>query len=283
MKTDYAETDNYHHLLSIIGAGLDQFVRFEHPDAMHPDNNWRTALDLPLPQRGIGIEQVAQELVSQVIPNGASSPKPGFSGFITTGSTSASVLASTAASVASPQRYTHTAFNFLEELSLEWLAEMCGLDQMQGVYSSGGSVANLVALGGARQSAFEQWGSDPAAEGINKPVRVYASEECHHTIQRSAGVLGIGRRSVQLIGCDSTGRMRVDDLHRTIAADKNSGILPMAVVANAGSVNTGAIDPLQEIGEIAAEHSVWFHIDGAYGLPGILDERISHKCSSEDW
>ena len=66
----------------------------------------------------------------------------------------------------------HTAFNFLEELSLRWLAEMCGLGNMQGVYSSGGSVANLIALGGARQSAFEKIGHDPAANGINKPVSV---------------------------------------------------------------------------------------------------------------
>ena len=276
MPIEQAETANLQALLSQIGAGLDQFLKFDHPDALHPDNNWRDALDMPLPQQGVGIGQVTRELLNQVIPNGSPVPRPGFSAFITTGSTTASTLASTAASIASPQRYMHTAFNFLEELSLQWLAQMCGIEQMQGIYSSGGSVANLVALGAARQSAFEKLGHDPAADGIDRPVSVYASAECHHTIQRSAGVLGIGRRAIRSIACDDKGRMRVDALQQAIAVDKQAGILPMAIVSNAGTTNTGAIDPLREIGEIAAQNSIWFHVDGAYGLPGILDEQISH-------
>ena len=276
MPIEQAETANLQALLSQIGAGLDQFLKFDHPDALHPDNNWRAALDMPLPQQGVGIGQVTRELLNQVIPNGSPVPRPGFSAFITTGSTTASTLASTAASIASPQRYMHTAFNFLEELSLQWLAQMCGIEQMQGIYSSGGSVANLVALGAARQSAFEKLGHDPAADGIDRPVSVYASAECHHTIQRSAGVLGIGRRAIRSIACDDKGRMRVDALQQAIAVDKQAGILPMAIVSNAGTTNTGAIDPLREIGEIAAHNSIWFHVDGAYGLPGILDEQISH-------
>jgi aromatic-L-amino-acid/L-tryptophan decarboxylase len=276
MSKEQAETGNLQALLSQIGTGLDQFLKFEHADALDPDNNWRESLDTPLPLEGVGIEQVTQELLGQIIPNGSPVTKPGFTAFITTGACSASILASTAASIASPQRYLGTAFNFLEEQSLQWLAQMCGVEKLQGVYSSGGSVANLIALGGARQSAFEKVGHDPAADGVDRPVSVYASEECHHTIQRSAGVLGIGRRAIKPIACDSKGRMQVDALRRAIAEDKQQGILPIAIVANAGSTNTGAIDPIQAIGEIARENSIWYHVDGAYGLPGILDERISH-------
>lgn len=276
MPSERAETGNLRLLLEQVGAGLDEYLKFEHPDAMHSKNCWREFLDIPLPQQGVGIDQVTADLVMHVIPNGSPVPRPGFSSFITTGSTSAATLASTAASIASPQRYMHTAFNFLEELSLQWLANMCGLGHMEGVYSSGGSVANLIALGGARQSAFEKLGHDPAADGVNRSVRVYASEECHHTIQRSGGVLGIGRHAIKLIPCDNKGRMRVDCLQKAIAEDKLSNLLPMAIVANAGTTNTGAIDPIQDIGEIAREHSIWFHVDGAYGLPGILDEQISH-------
>ena len=155
--TERAETDNLQKLLSQVGAGLDQYLKFEHPDALE-NNSWRESLDIPLPQQGVGIDQITQELVSEIIPNGSPIPRPGFTAFITTGSTTVSTLASTAASIASPQRYNHTSFNFLEELSLKWLAEMCGLGNMQGVYSSGGSVANLIALGGARQAAFEKIG-----------------------------------------------------------------------------------------------------------------------------
>ena len=272
---DAAETGDLQSLLTQVGAGLDEYLKFEHPDALHPSRHWRESLNVALPHQGIGIRGVLDELLTQVIPNGSAVPRPGFCSFITTGSVSASTLASTAASIASPQRYGHTAFNFLEALSLEWLAEMFRLKPMQGVYSSGGSVANLLALGAARQSAFERIGRDPAADGVDRPVAIYASTEAHHTIQRSAGVLGLGRRCVRAIACDLRGRMRTDELERTLAEDARAGILPIAIVANVGTTNTGAIDPLDAIGEIAHARGIWFHIDGAYGLPGILDERIA--------
>lgn len=275
MSRDAAETGQLQLLLSRIGAGLDEFLKFEHADALHPGHAWRAQLDLPLPQRGIGIDGVTQELLAQVLPNGSAVARPGFSSFITTGGTSVATLAATAASIAAPQRYGLTAFNFLEELSLQWLAELCGLRGMQGVYSGGGSVANLLALGAARQQTFERLGIDPAADGVTRPVAVYATQEAHHTIQRSAGVLGVGRRAVRAIACDERGRMRVQALRQALADDQRAGVLPMAIVGNAGTTNTGAIDPLQALGEIAREHGVWFHVDGAYGLPGILDDRVA--------
>jgi len=275
MAKDAAETQDMQALLTRLGAGLDEYLKFEHPDALHPSRHWREHLNIAVPREGVGIQRVLDELVEHVIPNGSAVPRPGFCSFITTGAASVSTLASTAASVASPQRYGLTAFNFLEELSLEWLAEMFGLQAMQGVYSSGGSVANLLALGAARQSAFEQIGCDPAADGVVRRVALYASTEVHHTIQRSAGVLGIGRRAVRAIACDALGRMRVDDLRRALDDDARAGVLPVAIVANAGTTNRGAIDPLDAIAELAVRRGIWFHVDGAYGLPGILDERIA--------
>ena len=273
MTTDAAETGQLQALLSRVGAALDEYLAFEHPDALHPGHRWHQQLDIPLPQAGIGIEGVTEELIRVVIPNGTAIPRPGFSAFITTGGTTAAALAATAANVAAPQRASLTAFNLLEEVSLKWLAGMCGVRSMQGVYSSGGSTANLLALGAARQFAFEQLGRDVAAAGIDRPVAVYATAEAHHTIQRAAGVLGLGRRAVRAVACDAAGRMDVAELRRTLAADQRAGVLPMAIVANAGTTNTGAIDPLQAIGEVARRAGIWFHVDGAYGLPGILDER----------
>lgn len=274
MKTETAETGHLQSLLSKVGNSLDQFVKFEHPDAFQTKQQWLNKLDISLPQIGVGLEAVTEELCTSVIPNGSPVGNPGFSSFITTGATTASTLATAAASIASPQRYLGTAFNFLEELSLQWMAEMFDIPHMKGVYSSGGSVANLIALGGARQFAFEKVGCDPAANGVDRLSSIYASEECHHTIQRSGGVLGIGRRAIKPIVCDSDGRMKIDALLAAIEKDEQNGVLPIAIVANAGTTNTGAIDPLLEIGKIAKEKGIWFHVDGAYGLPGILDERI---------
>jgi aromatic-L-amino-acid decarboxylase len=159
---------------------------------------------------------------------------------------------------------------------MQWLAALCGVAHLQGVYSSGGSVANLLALGAARQFAFEKTGHDVAALGVNASVAIYASAEAHHSVQRAAGVLGLGRRCVRAIACDAQGRMQVADLRLAIDRDQAQGVLPIAIVANAGSTNRGAIDPLQTIGDLARQRGIWFHVDGAYGLPGILDERIAH-------
>jgi aromatic-L-amino-acid decarboxylase len=273
MHEDAAETGNLQPLLARVGAALDRFLRFEHPDPVRSSAQWQSQLDAPVPSHGVGIDRVTEELVSVLIPHGAPVAKPGFSSFITTGGATVSTLASAAASIASPQRYHVTAFNFLEELSLRWLAELCGLEHMQGVYSSGGSIANLLALGAARQHAFERAGRDPGADGVDRRVSIYATREAHHTIQRSAGVLGVGRRAVRPVACDPAGRMRVDDLRRAIDEDRHAGCLPMAIVATAGTTNTGAIDPLQAISDVAREHRIWLHVDGAYGLPGVLDQR----------
>ncbi len=274
--TTSAATDDRNAYLGRVGAALDEFLHDEHADPMTRRGQWSRALQGSLPDEGIGGDGVIDELVSTVIPNGARINEPGFWGWITTEPTAVATAASLAATVASPQRYTLTAFNYLEELSLEWLAQLCGLGPtMRGVYSSGGSVANLVALGAARQWALEQRGVDPAAEGLGATsVAVYACVESHHTILRSAGVLGLGRRNVRLIPCDEKQRLDPTALVRALEEDEAKGVVPLAVVATAGTTNTGAIDPLRECGEIARRFGAWFHVDGAYGLPGILDERV---------
>lgn len=228
MKTEKAETSQLQTLLEKIGRGLDQFNKFEHPDALNSEMDWRHFLNEPLPGEGAGIDEVTRQLIEVVIPNGSAIPNPGFTGFITTGATTASLLASTASCIASPQKYMITAFNFLEELSLDWLAQMCGISSMKGIYSSGGSVANLIALGGARQQTFEKFGVDPAVDGMNRPVRIYASVESHHTIQRACGVLGVGRNAVKSIPIDHRGRMQISELQRAIDEDQKQGIVPMA-------------------------------------------------------
>jgi aromatic-L-amino-acid decarboxylase len=145
---------------------------------------------------------------------------------------------------------------------------------MKGIYSSGGSVANLVALGAARQAAFEAIGIDPARDGLSRPGRIYATAASHHTIRRAAAVLGIGRESVIMVASDSMGRMLPEALQEALARDAEADLVAVAVVANAGTTNAGAIDDLHALGTIARRHGVWLHVDGAYGLPGILDPEV---------
>jgi aromatic-L-amino-acid decarboxylase len=194
------------------------------------------------------------------------------------------------AALASPQRYAVSAFNLLEDVSLRWLAEACGLDgSVTGVYSSGGSVANLLALGAARQSAFDRRGVDVGRDGLPPGVRsrIYASSEAHHTIQRAAAVLGLGRDAVRSVPVDARQRIQVDRLAEMIGADVAAGVVPVAIVGVAGTTNTGAIDPLDDLADLAERYDTWFHVDGAYGLPAAgvdgLAERFTGLRRAQSW
>ncbi len=279
METFRPETAALETHLGAAGRALDAYLADPPGDAMQRFRDWDTVLSGGLPETGIGVDATVDRLLTEVLPNGPRMSHPSWWAFITVAPTTAATVASTVAATAGAQRYLMTAFNRLEELSLEWLADLCGLGtHMKGVYSSGGSSANLIALGAARQWAYAQRGLDVAAAGVpGGSVAVYTSAESHHTIIRSAGVLGLGRRNIRSIPVDKRQRMRVDALAATIESDVAAGILPIAVVATAGTTNTGAIDPLREAGELAGHHGIWFHVDGAYGLPGVLDSRVSDQ------
>ena len=222
----------------------------------------------PLPEAGVGLDAMLDEL-SFIVEHGSRMSAPGWTGFITTGAATGGAAALAATAVAGGQRYTLHAFNDLEHRSLAWLAEACGLPTgLTGVYSSGGSTANLVGLGVARQAVFERRGVDVAEQGLPGGVRtrIYSSVLAHRTIHRSAAVLGLGRRSVAPIPVDRDGRIRLDELEAAMAADARDGVIPIATVAIAGTTDTGSVDRIDEVIAIARRFGSWVHVDGAYGL-----------------
>ncbi|MFP5321879.1 MAG: pyridoxal phosphate-dependent decarboxylase family protein [Acidimicrobiia bacterium] len=221
----------------------------------------------PLPAAGVGADAVLDELAAHVA-TGCRIGMPGWLGFITTAPTTVAVAATAAASVAGAQRYLHHSFNHLEHQALAWLAELCRIpSSAAGVFTSGGSTANLVALGAARQRAFERRGHDVAEHGLPpSPARIYCSERAHRTVHRSAGVLGLGRASVRAVDSDASGHVDAAALERAIVEDLADGILPIAVVAVAGSTDTGSVDDIGRLAELCGRHDVWLHVDGAYGL-----------------
>lgn len=276
ITAEHAESGKLSAYLQQLGGYLDSYLEFNQADAMVSAHQWRPALNRDLPNDGVGIEQVLSEFGDYVIPNGSQIPRPGCTSFITTGAASIGVLAGLAGSVAAPQRIGLHAFNLLEQVSLTWLADLCGLTpEMKGVYSSGGSVANLLALGAARQQAFERRGVDPAEQGVTQASRIYATQSSHRTIHRAAAVLGLGRNAVVAIEADPQGRMNPEALRQQLELDAQQNVVPIAIVATAGITSTGAIDPLLELSAIAQAHQIWFHVDGAYGLPGLLDPQVA--------
>ena len=163
----------------------------------------------------------------------------------------------------------------LERMVVRWLGSLIAYDaQANGLLTSGGSMANMIALLIASRRKMNSsrqglWNSGP-------PMTLYASAEVHMSIPKAADILGFGRDQVRVIACDDRQRMRVDALRQHIEADLREGFRPFCVVGSAGTVNTGVVDPLAEIASVAKEFDLWFHVDGAYGAPGVLDERKKH-------
>ena len=278
-QEDYAETSHLAEAITTLLPALERFIQFDTAEQTSQQRAvWSAQLEEPLPLVGAGAEAVLAILRDVVIPNGVRIGTPGFSGWIATMPTTMPAVANFSAVIAGSVYQCVQAFNLLEAQALQWLAELVRLPPTyQGLFTSGGSVANLVGLGAARQYAAERLGLDPARDGIEvlpKP-RIYASVEVHHVVYRAAAVLGLGRRAVVTIPTDAEFRIDVVALHQRLRQDKAAGYTPVAIVANAGTVNTGAIDAIPELGKLCQEQGIWLHVDGAYGLLGVFDPSIA--------
>lgn len=160
----------------------------------------------------------------------------------------------------------------IEQVVVRWLGSLIRYDDnAKGLLTSGGSMANMIAL----LIASRRDNPEASRKGLwnaGPPMTIYASEEVHMSIPKAADILGFGRDNVRTIACDGEHRMRVENLRQRIRQDQLNGFRPICVVGSAGTVNTGAIDPLDEIADVAREFNLWFHVDGAYGAPGAMDQ-----------
>ena len=156
----------------------------------------------------------------------------------------------------------------IEQTVVGWLAEAISCPGFRGHLTGGGSSANLMGLAMARETK-----ASANERGIEAGGVVYASSEIHMSIPKSIALLGIGRDNLRLIPTDASFRMISEKLEAQILEDKVAGRTPIAVVASAGTVSTGAIDPFPQIAEISRRHGAWFHIDGAYGALAAMSDR----------
>src|SRR6185295_15376533 len=155
----------------------------------------------------------------------------------------------------------------IESQTIRWIAELVGYPiDCGGLLVSGGNMANFVCFLAAR-AAKAGW--DVRERGVagdqGRKLRVYGSAETHTWIQKAADLAGLGTGAIRWIPTDAKLRMDVAALRRQIDADAAAGDVPCIVVGTAGSISTGAIDPLPEIGALCKEYGIWFHVDGAYG------------------
>jgi aromatic-L-amino-acid decarboxylase len=195
---------------------------------------------------------------------------PRFFGYITSSPAPVGMLADFLASALNPNVggwLLSPAATEIEAQTIRWIAELIGYPVgCGGLLVSGGNMANFVCFLAAR-AAGAGWDvrADGISDGSRPRLRCYASAETHTWIQKAADLAGIGTAGIRWIPTDRRQRMDVAQLAGRLAADKAAGDLPFIVVGTAGSVSTGAVDPLGEIGSLCREQGVWFHVDGAYG------------------
>ena len=237
------------------------------------------AIDSKLSADGRSIEQLIGECRT-IMDLSRHNGHPRFFGYVASPSTPVGAYADLIASALNSNITcwrSGSAGTEIERLVVRWLGALIDYDRdAKGLLTSGGSMANMIALLIAHR---RKSGVDTSRQGLwnsGPPMTLYASEEVHLSIAKAADILGFGRDQVRMIACDERQRMRVDLLRQKIEADRREGLRPFCLVGSAGTVNTGVVDPLSELADVAAEFDLWFHVDGAYGAPGSLDERKKH-------
>ena len=224
----------------------------------------RRWLDSKLPIAGSDFDSLLKIFRDTIVPFSRQNAHPRMFGYVQSPGTPigafADLLASTLNANLTIWRSAPAPVE-LERLTIDWIRQILGFPPAAGgLFVSGGSMANLAALAAARQTRCDSLGR----------LRVYASDTTHFSIIKAARLLGIGRENVQQVAVDERFRMRVDDLVTKITADLEAGYVPFCVIGNAGTVDTGAVDPLREIREVANRFQLWMHVDGSYGAFAIL-------------
>jgi aromatic-L-amino-acid/L-tryptophan decarboxylase len=219
------------------------------------------------PPAGPGDPDAAiDRLLTDVLPFMQHDDHPRFFARVGSPSNAVSVLADTLASATNAFAGSWVGGSgpsTLELVVLDWLRGWCGLpDATEGILVSGGSVGSLTGLSAAR-----------AAVGGGDDAVVYCSDQTHASVLRGLRILGFGDDRVRVLDTDDAFRLPADAVAAAVESDRAAGLRPAIVIGTAGTTNTGSVDPLPALADLAAEHEMWLHVDGAYGAPAVLTER----------
>jgi glutamate/tyrosine decarboxylase-like PLP-dependent enzyme len=229
----------------------------------------------PLPAAGTDPGRLLATTVPMLIEHSLYNGHPRFMGYITSSAAPIGILADAMAAAVNPNVGGWELSPIASEIEAEtvrWIAELVGYPVgCGGLLVSGGNMANLVCfLVGRRAMLGETVRAAGLAGAEATRLRVYVSEGTHTWIQKAADLFGLGTDAVRWIPTDDAHRIRIDALRDAIGADRAAGERPLMVVGAAGTVGTGAIDPIRALAEICKEERLWFHIDGAYGAPAAV-------------
>lgn len=238
--------------------------------AVFPDTSpaaIRAALPSDLPIEGRNLDELLRLVNEVVFAASRHNSHPRFFGYVASPGTAIGALADMLASALNSNVTSWRsapAATEVERLCIGWIKQILGVaPAVEGLFVSGGSMANFCGLAAARDALAPITRLGVLTAGL--PMTVYTSQEAHHSIEKAAGLLGIGRENVRPVAVDAQGRMDVGALARAVEGDLAAGYRPCCVVATLGTVNTGAVDDIAAAAEVAARYGLWLHVDASYG------------------
>jgi glutamate/tyrosine decarboxylase-like PLP-dependent enzyme len=262
-----------YHLIDVVDKFFDSLA--ERPVQLPvADRSYPPHLD-PIPEKADDPAKVLDEVCAELIDKGFHVPSAHYLGMMNPTPTYMSFLAESLVSALNPQLASVARSQLASRIEAEavrWVGGLVGWPQaFSGTFTSGGNEANFSALALAMSHHFP----DSIEEGITsigaQPV-FYASVEGHHSLDKSAGLLGIGRKALHRIPVNERLQLDTEKLEAAIEKDLAAGQRPFCVVATAGTTSSGAIDELPEVAEICCRYNLWFHVDGAYGAAVLFSE-----------
>ena len=233
-----------------------------------------------LPEHGRSPEALLDFFEQHILPHAMGNQHPRFAAWVNPAGAPIGMLAEFMASVMNPSSAggDHAAI-YVEHCVIRWLMELIDfpVEGSAGILVGGGSVASLYCLAVARQWAASKFGWNMREQGLqgnHPPLVLYISEEGHSCLRKASHLLGLGEP--RIIPVDAQYKMDLHALREAVRADRYAKRYPICVVGSSGTVNTGAVDPLDELADYCEDQGLWLHVDGAYGAFGILDPNVSH-------
>jgi aromatic-L-amino-acid decarboxylase len=224
-----------------------------------------------MPEEGKAAGAIFDEIAPLLFEHSLHNGHPQFLGYISAAGAPIGAMADLLAAAVNPNLAKwelSPVASEVEAQTLRWIAEFLGYPaDSGGIMVSGGNMANLHAFIVARHVATNGNIRKHGIYGEARKLTVYASTETHTWIEKAAELCGLGSSAIRWIDTDDQQRMNLDALRETIDADRRDGYRPFLIVGNAGTVSTGAIDPLCDMASYCREQDIWFHVDGAYGAP----------------
>ncbi len=244
----------------------------------------REAFTAPLPEHGSTAGSVYEDFRRCVLPYHTGNIHPRFWGWVMgTGSPTGMLAEMLAAGMNANAIGGDQASTYIESQVLAWIKSMLGYPATaSGILVTGGSVANLVGMTAARNARAGLDADGYGLSGVAESPVLYCSTETHNSVMKAAALLGLGRKGVRTLPVDAGYALDLRALDGAVREDRARGLRPFCVVGNAGTVNTGAFDDLARLADLAQEHGLWLHVDGAFGALAALVPELRHHVAGID-